>query len=294
MSVRYVISEGLAGFSRAKLAAFTSIFSLFVAILLIGVLARFAFNAYLVGEQLRQSITVEVFLDDLDPRSEADLREEITRDDVVGSVSYISKDSAAAIFRKEFGSEGASMASLKFLPASLRLTMNSSATVTEIRGFTERVSALDGVDEVDFNQQLLELLETRLRNLVSVGSGVILLIIFAAMILVFNTIRLTIYAKRNLIKAMKLVGATNGFIRRPFLMEGVLQGILAATAAIGIHVGIFRYLIPQYLPRFGVMAWPYGRWYYLIGAMALLGILMGYFGSRWAARKFIRSATISE
>jgi cell division transport system permease protein len=114
------------------------------------------------------------------------------------------------------------------------------------------------------------------------------------MILVFNTIRLTIYAKRDLIKAMKLVGATNGFIRRPFVVEGIIQGLIAGLLSIGVMYAIFHYLLPEYLPQLGVLEWPFGRWYYLCGAMLLLAIFMGFWGSQWAARRFIKETSISE
>ena len=87
------------------------------------------------------------------------------------------------------------------------------------------------------------------------------------MILVFNTIRLTIYAKRDLIRAMKLVGATNGFIRRPFLVEGIVQGLIAGSAAAGIIYLLFDWLIPQNISQLGVLSWPFGRWYFLIGGV---------------------------
>src|SRR5699024_6132686 len=112
--------------------------------------------------------------------------------------------------------------------------------------------------------------------------------------LVFNTIRLTIYAKRDLIKAMKLVGATNGFIRRPFVIEGILQGLIAGTfAVIVMYIG-FQFVLPEYIPQFGILDWPFGRWYYLSGAMLLLSVFMGLWGSQWAARRFIKETSISE
>ena len=294
MSVGYVIKEGVAGLGRAKLAALTSMFSLLIAVFLIGVMARVAYNAYELGNVLRQSVTVEVFLDDIDQISEQKIKEEIASNELVNETHYISKDSAAAIFQQEFGAEGAALAELKFLPASYKLSISENASADEIKSLVNEVGNIRGVDEVVFNQRLLELLEARFQNLVVIGSAIVLLILLTSMILVFNTIRLTIYAKKGLIKAMKLVGATNGFIRRPFLVEGVLQGILAGGVGIILHYLLFEYLVPHFLPQLGVMSWPFERWYYLTGGLLLLSILMGYFGSRWAARRFIRSVSISK
>lgn len=294
MSLGYVIKEGLAGLQRARLASFTSTFSLFIAVLLLGTLARVSYNAYEVAQSLQKSIDVEVFLQDLDDRTIAQLRNELERQPLVEELTFISKDSAAAIFREEFGSGGSSLADLKFLPASFKLKINSEAEVEQVDSLVTVIGDFRGVDEVEFNQQLLDMMQTRFQTVAMAGSGLGLLILLASLILVFNTIRLTIYAKRGLIKAMKLVGATNSFIRRPFVVEGVVQGFVAGLFATGLTFFIFHYLLPAYLPQFGVLGWPYGRWYYLTGAMMLLSIFMGYWGSLWAARRFIKETSITE
>lgn len=294
MSLGYVIKEGIAGIKRARLAYFTSVFSLFIAILLIGVLARVSFNAYEVANMMKSSIDVEVFLVDLDNQTTQELENELEQQELITELTYISKDSAAAIFKEEFGTEGDALADLQFLPASFRLTINPDVEAEQITALVEEVEQYRGVDEVQFNRQLLELMESRFETVVMAGSGVGLLILFAALILVFNTIRLTIYAKRGLIKAMKLVGATNSFIRRPFLVEGLVQGVVAGGFAVAVVLALFHFIIPQYLPQFSELEWPFGEWYYLSGAMFLLALLMGFLGSLWAARKFIRETTVAE
>lgn len=291
MSFEYVIKEGMAGFQRARLASFTSIFSLFIAVLLLGVLAKVSFNAYRVANALKSSIDVEVFLLDLDERTIDELGEKLEEEDLVQELAYISRDSAAAIFRQEFGAGAESLGDLKFLPASFRLTINSEADLSEVDSLVTRIEGYRGVDEVQFNQQLLKLLESRFNTAAATGGGVVVLILFASLVLVFNTIRLTIYAKRSLIKAMKLVGATNAFIRRPFVVEGVIQGLIAGVLAVSVLYLLFQFVLPEYIP--GILEWPFGRWYYLSGAMMLLSIFMGFWGSLWAARRFIKKTTIS-
>lgn len=292
MSVGYLIKEGLAGLSRARLAAFTSIFSLFLAVLLIGVLARIGFNAFEVSQMLREQVEVEVFLENLDTQSTNELQRQIGSAQFVEELNYISRDSASKVFQQEFGMGGEALADLDFLPASFRVKMSEEASVAQIDSVAQSFGDLNGVDEVRFNLALLQLLETRTEQLAVGGATLGVFILFIAMILVFNTIRLTIYAKRDLIRAMKLVGATNGFIRRPFLVEGVVQGLIAGTAAAGIIYLLFDWLIPQNISQLGVLSWPLGRWYFLIGAVILLAVVMGWMGSRWAARKFIKNTGV--
>lgn len=294
MSLGYVIKEGLAGLRRARLASFTSTFSLFIAVLLLGTLARVSYNAYEVAQSLQKSIDVEVFLQDLDDRTIDQLRNELEGQALVEELTFISKDSAAAIFKEEFGSGGSSLADLNFLPASFKLKINPEAEVEQVDSLVTAIADYRGVDEVEFNQQLLDMMQTRFQTVAMAGSGLGILILLASLILVFNTIRLTIYAKRGLIKAMKLVGATNAFIRRPFVVEGVIQGFVAGLLATGLTFAIFQYILPAYLPQFGVLGWPFDRWYYLTGAMMLLSLFMGYWGSQWAARRFIKETSITE
>lgn len=293
MNLSYMIKEGAAGLSRARLAAFTSIFSLFLAVLLIGVLSRIGFNAFEVAQMLRQQVEVEVYLQNIDTQTSSELRQRIASEQFVEELSYISRDSASKIFQQEFGMGGEALADLDFLPASLRLKISDQASVAQVDSLVQVVAGYQGVEEVQFNLALLELLEARTDQLVMGGTIIGIFILFIAMILVFNTIRLTIYAKRDLIRAMKLVGATNGFIRRPFLVEGLLQGIIAGGfAALFIYL-LFDWGVPRYLPQLGVLSWPFGRWYFLIGGVVLLAMMMGWWGSRWAARKFIKDAKIS-
>ena len=292
MSLGYVLKEGFAGLSRARLAAFTSIFSLFVAVLLIGVLSRIGYNAYELSQMLRQQVEVEVFLEDIDDQATRNIGLELEQSPRVAGLSYISRDSAAQIFQQEFGLGAESIADLNFLPASYRLTISDDSNVAQIDSLVTRVAEIDGVDEVRFNLALLQMLESRMEMVTLAGGGIGLFILFVAIVLVFNTIRLTIYAKRDLIRAMKLVGATNGFIRRPFLVEGIIQGTIAGAMASAAVYGIFEWAVPYFMPQIGVLSWPFGKWYFLTGGIIGLAVMLGWWGSRWAARKFIRDSRV--
>ncbi|NIT58277.1 MAG: ABC transporter permease, partial [Aliifodinibius sp.] len=148
MSLGYVVKEGIAGISRAKLAAFTSIFSLFIAVLLLGLLSRLGYNGYEVAQSLKKSIDVEVFLMDLDERTTDELSERLKEEELVQDVTYISKDSAAAVFEKEFGSAGSSLADLKFLPASFKLNIDPNARISQVDSLVGQLQSYRGIDEV--------------------------------------------------------------------------------------------------------------------------------------------------
>ncbi|MFD2532512.1 cell division protein FtsX [Gracilimonas halophila] len=292
MSIKYIVREGFTGIKRTKLAATTSIFSLFIAVLLLGVLTRTGYNVYSQAMSIKNLIEVEVFLLDIDERTTNQIRVQLENEELVEGVNYISKDSASAIMRKEFGAGVEELAELNFLPASFRLSVNTDAGASQIENMVSRLQNVRGVDEVEYNEALLRILESNLNTFSLVGGGIGILILLAALILVYNTIRLTIYAKRDLIRAMKLVGATNKFIRSPFIVEGVLQGLIAGFLAVLSIFLIFEFAVPFYLDL-GTLSWPFGRWYFLVGGMMGLSLLMGWWGSRWAARRFIQETYIA-
>lgn len=292
MNLKYVIKEGTAGFKRAKLAVTTSIFSLFIAVLLLGILSRISYNVYTQAMSLKE-IRIEVFLFDMDEPATQDVRSQIENEELVTNVIYISKDSASVIASKELGAGVTDLIELNFLPASFKVDVNTDSGAELVESLASRIQNIRGVDEVEYNKALLQALESNLNIFSLIGGGLGILILLAAVVLVYNTIRLTIYAKKDLIRAMKLVGATNAFIRSPFIVEGIIQGVIGGGLAVLSVFAIFEFFIPLYVPDIGIVAWPFGRWYFLVGAMLGLSILMGWWGSRLASRKYIEETYIS-
>lgn len=293
MSLIYVLKEGVSGFKRARLSAISSITAITLAVILLAILARVSYNAYYLAQAIKSDVQIEVFLKDIEQNRITALRASFLEHDVVQHVEFISKEQAMNIFRTEFGPGSEVLGSVNFLPASFKITTKTEIPVSSIVMFVEEISTYVGVEEVKFNQRGLEILEERLQLFVFGGIIAGLIIGLTALILVFNTIRLTIYAKRDLIKAMKLVGATNSFIRRPFLIEGMLHGIVASILATGFIWLFFHVFIPYYVPQAGILSWPFGRWYFLTSAMIFIAIFMGLIGSRWASSKFINRTSIS-
>jgi len=288
----YLLKEGFAGLKRTKWASLTSIFSLFLALVLLGIFARFATNIYDRALNLKESIELEVFLYDLDSTAVVGLDEQLLGLSEVVATSYISKDSAASIMRTEFGSGVEELVALDFLPASFKVELSASVPYERIDELASELGQWEGIETVQFNASLVQMLEKNLDIMLKVGTWLGLLVLLAAILLVFNTIRLTVYARRDVIKAMKLVGATDRFIRAPFVIEGILQGVIAGALSVVSLYLLFDRVFPSLVPQLGVMAWPFGRWYYMVGGLLFLALIMGWVGSRWAASTFIRKTKL--
>ncbi|TNE73295.1 ABC transporter permease [bacterium] len=293
MSIGYFVKEGVSGFKRAHLATITSITALAIAVLLVGMMVRMGYNAYYLAQKMREMIIVEAFLNDINNEQIQSVQQAIQRKKEVAKMEFVSKDDARKLFLSSFGDEGSGLADLDFLPASIRITFKEGVQTPQIKHLIADISKWKEIDEVRFDENLLNILESRIRTVGLIGAGISFLIMLMALLLVYNTIRLTIFSKQTIIRAMKLVGATKGFIRRPFLIEGMLQGVIGGSlSSLGI-IGIFQYVLPKYIEQLGVLSWPFGRWYYLIGGMISFGTLLGLIGSHRATKKFINAVRLS-
>lgn len=291
----YSVREGIANFRRAKFAVAASTSAMSVALVLVGLFGLVTFEAQNVSSWLRDRVgEVEVFIDDEASSREAEaLHARLQTIPAVASTTFITQEEAQKIFAEEFG-EGAEIYSdSPFLPASVRLELKSSYIHTDsISQMADQVGGFDHVDDVVFDQALLAQVQQNVRfiSLAALVLGGI--VILAAIFLVGNTIRLTIYARRLLIRTMKLVGATDAFVRRPFLVEGVLQGTIAGTIAAGIVWGLYRLMLRE-LPDLSVhtTTTPYADWI-LVGSIIGSGVLLGWLGSYFAVRRFIQSVEL--
>ena len=292
VSLFFSIREGFANFRRARFAAVASTMAMAVALLMLGTLALLGMEAQQVLSWLQQRVgEMEVFVAENATDAEAEaLFSRIQTHPQVESAEYISKEEAQTIFQEEFGEGAESFIDEPFLPASVRLQVRAPFVQTDsLEQLQTDLQTWDHVDEVVFNQPLLNRVQQNIRLAGSVGAAVGGIILIAALFLVGNTIRLTIYARRLLIRTMKLVGATDGFIRRPFLVEGALQGILAGALAGGGLWALYRGAT-SYFPQMAGLG-PNFEWM-LVGGTIGMGLLLGWIGSFVAVRRFINQVEL--
>jgi cell division transport system permease protein len=148
------------------------------------------------------------------------------------------------------------------------------------------IESIRGVFEVDYEESLVESINTNLAKIGAVLIGIAIFSIFVVIILINNTIKLALFSQRFLIRSMQLVGATSSFIRRPFLLRSVLYGFLAGLISSLILYGVTMYLNSlidglaelQDMKGFAV----------LFGLMIIMGIVVGYFSSLRAIRKYLK------
>ena len=290
MSLSYSIREGLAGFKRAKFAFIAATSATAVALVLIGMFALMTFQTNQVTTWLKQRVgEVEIFIEDVDdPVAEAiDARAAVVPG--VASTEYISKEEATRVFQEEFGEGAEIFLDEPFLPASVRVHVEPDyANPDSLQMLVAEFGTWNRVSEVVFNQPLLVKVQKNLRLITLSGFLLGLLVVLAALFLVGNTIRLTIYARRLLIRTMKLVGATDAFIQKPFIVEGVAQGIMAGATASAL-VWMLYGAMSGYLPQLAVSFWTL----LFIGFFVVtMGALLGWLGSYFSVRRFIKHVAL--
>ena len=287
----YTIREGLAGFRRAKFAVIASTSAMAVALVLIGLFVLMGIEAQQVSSWLRQRVgELEIFLEEAEEPIQQSIYQRAQLTPGVAETDFISREEAQRVFLEEFGEGAEVFFDEPFLPASIKVRVEPAyANPDSLTALAEEFSTWNRVDEVVFNQDLLVKVQQNLNLLTLVGLSLGTLVILASLFLVANTIRLTIYARRLLIRTMKLVGATDPFIRQPFIVEGVGQGLVAGLLAGGLLWGLYH-LAARYLSLLEPPGFAAGL--FLVVLLAFAGSLLGWLGSLLAVRRFIRHVAL--
>jgi|ERR1041385_4817019 cell division transport system permease protein len=292
MKLVYVVKEGLSGFSRAKLAALGSIITITLSLLLVGLFYVISVNTARIVEGIREKVELEAFLEEPVSRQRInEIQEQLLAIEGVDHVQFISKEDAARIFKEEFGEDINSVLDFNPLPPSFKIFLKDGYRTTDkANEVHNQITQINGVDNIAYRKELLEFLDKRAKMLYSIGLALGIILAISAIFLVSNTIRLTIYAKRKAVQTMKLVGASRWFIRAPFLIEGMVQGLIGGIIATGIIYYLLTFaagLVSAELAEFiqiDVMFY---------GVVVLVGMLLGLFGSAISVRRFIGETVVS-
>jgi cell division transport system permease protein len=287
MSLAYTLRESLSGFTRTKLSSTISIITICISLLLLGVFAAISIHASRFIDMIKNKVELEAFLQEpITGQQVSDLAQAIVECEGVEQAVFISKEDAAEIFKQEFGEDITSVLNFNPLPPSFKITLLPEyRTAANAQALYEKLVGLKGIQSVVYRKTLLELIDRRtvLVNRLTLGLGA--LISISAILLVSNTIRLAIYAKRKLIRTMELVGATRLFIRLPFLMEGIMQGLVGGFIAASILYVTMEYGLQLISTEVREYIWLDPPFY---GLVILAGTVLGLVGSAISVVRFIR------
>lgn len=286
LKVGYFVKEATTNLRRNKLMTMAAVLTAAVSLLLLGgVLTLDDFVGSITG-QIESQIEVSVYLnDEITEEQQRDVQSTIEGLDVVKGVEYISKPEAFEEFKRLYRDQPALYENIDedVLPASFRVELSDPERVDVIRSALERNPAVEQV--VDQRETVSRIV--RFTGLMRTFSFVMILVLLgAAVLLISNTTQLAIYARRREIEIQKLVGATNWFVRLPFMLEGIVAGVAGAAIAFLLLLGVktlARSQVPAFIPTTALHGVALGQTLWLV----LLGITVGALGSAVAVRRFL-------
>ncbi|MBQ3281295.1 MAG: permease-like cell division protein FtsX [Eubacterium sp.] len=231
----YNIKQALIQIVRYRTTTLASLFAITAMMLILGLFFTLAVNLNLFTEMIKRDYdTVEVFLkDDVSEEDAKAIMNEVTGINGVSEVEYRSKAEALKIMKDRWGSSGYLLDSLggNPLPNSILVTVTSLDAADAVNS---QVNTIQGVESTKYYKETVDKL-TKVTNFLQYGSlAIMIFLVLISIIVVSNMIKLTVFARAREISIMKYIGATNWFIRGPFLVEGIIIGMLSALAASGI------------------------------------------------------------
>ena len=279
---------------RLQAASLSTVVSISLVLFMLGLVGMIAMTSEKLSVIVKESIGFSVYLKD--KVKEVDiiqLQKSLDATEFVKSSEYISKDEAVKILKEELGPDEDFVSFLDGynpLPASIDVVLNAQyANPDSIQWIEKKIKETEIVKEVVYSKSLVHLVNENVKKISLFILIFSVLLFTVAIALINNTIRLSLYSKRFLIKTMQLVGATKSFIRRPFLIRVILHGIYASIIAISMLIGVL-YLAQKEIPdliKFQDVE--------IIGTLFItvfaLGIIISWLSTLLAVRKYLKLKT---
>ncbi len=297
-SFKYLFGQGWNNFKGNRLMSVASVGVVTSCLILVGICASLVINVNSFVQYLGAQNEVVVYLKD-----EANLdhvnaiNSSLEKDEDVADFRYVSKEDALKEQMEYMGQYSSLLSGYQGennpLPASFRIHLKD---LTRLEPASLRFSAFEGVDYVSTPTELAGVLIALKNVTYYVGLAILVILFMVSMVVISNTIRLTVFARRREISIMKYVGATNGFIRMPFIVEGLLIGTISAVITFMVvsagYVYLFNYITTQatgFVAILSLCMVPFsGIWPVMLTGFLAFGWIIGGFGSVLSMRKYLR------
>ncbi len=297
-SIRYLTGEGLKNIWLNRMMSIASIGVLMASMLLMGIAIAFSENVDRIMSSVEKQNVVMIFLDEgLSTEQVQSVYEEIKKLDNINpdETTYISSGQALEDILEEMGPEYEDYFNTYFEGDKSIMPETVRASMIDLEKFDQTIAAIEGVEGVDsYNSSRdLAVILTTVRDAINTaGVWIIGLLTLISLVIIANTVRITMFNRKLEISIMKAVGATNGFIRFPFMVEGITLGILAGLLTVAVEYFIYKAAIKSLSPVIEILSFnpvPFRDFMWLILAVFLaLGIIAGLIGSVITISKYLR------
>ncbi|NMA57760.1 permease-like cell division protein FtsX [Clostridium cochlearium] len=290
-SIKYFISDSLKSIRRNKTISLASAATVAATLFILGVFMLSALNVKQVIKNVESKVEITVFLrDDITIGQQKELETKINAIDKIVDVRYESKEEAVKKFEEQLGEENKDLVKglekENPLPSSFILKVKDPEMVTDV---VDEIKDLNGIEKIREGKKTVEKIVSVTKTIKWVGMILFIILIGVSLFLIGNTIKITVYSRRREIGIMKYIGATDWFIRWPFVIEGGLLGITGAIIGFLVLYYLYNAIYPKmakvlYLVDFINPS-------YILTSISwqfiLAGILIGTVGSILSIRKFL-------
>jgi cell division transport system permease protein len=273
---------------RLRTNYLTTIISISLVLFMLGILGLILLNAQQISNHVKENIGFSIILKDgIKDVDINQIQKSLDAESFVKTTHYIHPDTAAAQLQKELGEDFIDFLGFNPLLPSIDVKLNADYANTDSLAVIETSLMQNAkIKEVFYQKDLVSLINENVKKISFYLLGFSGLLLIIAVALINNTIRLSIYSKRFVIKTMQLVGAKHSFIRRPFVLTGIGNGIASAFLAIGLIVTFLYYLqkqMPELIDFKNIEL--YGA---LFLVMVILGVILSWISTNLAVRKYLR------
>lgn len=288
--IGYLLKEGFQNVFKNKKSTFSAILVMCISMLIFGFFFTIGENVNHIMNSVEDAQALRVFMKkDTTQAQIQTMKNEIQNINGVNSVTFVSKDEGLEKLKENYGDKDYLLDGYE-VPDSYVVTFTDLKLAPEVK---EQISKLSNVDEVTSKDQTMNTLNQITKGIRIITIVILVGLVIASIFIIVNTIKLTVYARRREISIMKYVGATNSFIRWPFIVEGITIGIISAcisVLAIGISYNIIagKLMETTVVQNLGVSLVTFGNMFNLIIIVYLiLGIGIGTLGSILSMRKYL-------
>lgn len=273
---------------KTKAIYISTVFGIAMVLLMVGMLGLILVHANNLSRYIKENMVVNVFVDEGARETDVlQFQRQLDNNTFVKRTQYVSKELAARNLQKDLGEDFVRFLGVNPLSQSIDVYMKADyANNADLTRFANELRKNPLVKEVKYQQSLVEQMNQNITSISLVILAFAAIFVVVSVALINNTIRLAIYSQRFLIKSMQLVGATKGFIRRPFLLYGIWHGLLGALIATILLVGTL-YFAYQQVPDLIVLQNYYEFGIIFLGIVAL-GIFIAGFSTLLAVNRFLR------
>ena len=273
---------------RLQTSTATTIISISLVLFMLGLLGLIVLHANKLSDYVKENIGFSVIIkEEVKETGILEFRKKLDLEPFVKSTDYITKEKAAENLTKDLGEDFVDFLGYNPLLASIDIRLNAEyANNDSLRVLEKRLVTNPIVKEVFYHKSLVELVNQNIRRISIIILAFTALLMLISIALINNTIRLSVYSKRFIIKSMLLVGATQRFVKKPFLLRSLLHGFISALIAI-ILLGLILYFSRQALPEL-VDLQDIDMFLSLFGIVTALGLIITGVSTLFAVRKFLR------